>query len=94
MLMYLHTGYRPSKYMFAMMAIVANGGDTLEGITPILRERERRCALARESQRKRNAKKRAEKMKQQTSQHGWFILIAVTQKHFSKICEPFANFYR
>ena len=67
MLMYLHTGYRPSKYTFAMMSIVANGGDTLEGITTILRERERRCALARESQRKRNAKKRAEKMKQQTS---------------------------
>jgi len=49
-----------------MMLIVANGGDTLEGITTILRER--RCPLARECQ--RNAKKRAEKMKQQTSQRG------------------------
>ena len=67
MLMYLHTGFRPSKYMFAMMSMVTAGGATLEGITPILRERERRCALDRESQRKRNAKKRAEKMKQQTS---------------------------
>ncbi len=26
------------------------------------------------------------------SQHGWFILIDVTKNHFSKICEPFANF--
>ena len=62
MLMYLQTGFRPSKYMFAMMSMVATGGATLEDITPILRERERRCALDRESQRKRNAKKRAEKM--------------------------------
>ena len=67
MLMYLHTGFRPSKYMFAMMSMVATGGATLDDITPILRERERRCALDRESQRKRNARKRAEKMKQQTS---------------------------
>ncbi|VAX41414.1 hypothetical protein MNBD_PLANCTO02-292 [hydrothermal vent metagenome] len=70
MLMYLQTGFRPSKYMFAMMSMVsmvATGGATLDDITPILRERERRCALDRESQRKRNAKKRAEKMKQQTS---------------------------
>ena len=66
-LMYLHTGFRPSKYMFAMMSVVATGGASLDNITSILRERERRCALARESQRKRNAKKRAEKMKQQTS---------------------------
>jgi hypothetical protein len=67
MLMYLHTGFRPSKYMFAMMSMVTAGGATLEEITPILRNRERRCALDRESQRKRNAKKRAEKMKQQRS---------------------------
>ena len=66
MLMYLQTGFRPSKYMFAMMSMVATGGATLEDIMPILRERERRCALDRESQRKRNAKKRAEKMNQQT----------------------------
>ena len=66
MLMYLQTGFRPSKYMFAMMSMVATGGTTLDYIMPILRERERRCAFDRESQRKRNAKKRAEKMKQQT----------------------------
>ena len=67
MLMYLHTGFRPSKYMFAMMGQVSSGGATLEEITPILRERERQCELARQSQRLRNAKKRAEKMKQQQS---------------------------
>jgi len=67
MLMYLHTGFRPSKYMFAMLGQVSSGGATLEEITPILRERERRCELARQSQRLRNAKKRAEKMKQQQS---------------------------
>lgn len=67
MLMYLHTGFRPSKYMFAMISQVASGGTTLEDITPVLRERERRCELARQSQRLRNAKKRAEKMKQQQS---------------------------
>ncbi len=30
----------------------------------------------------------------QNPQHGWFILIAVTKNYFSKVCEPFANFYR
>ena len=59
MLMYLHTGFRPSKYTFAMMSQVASGGATLEDIMPILRERERRNALARESQRKRVQRKRA-----------------------------------
>ena len=58
MLMYLHTGFRPSKYMFAMMSQVASGGATLKDIMPILRERERRCELARQSQRKRNARKK------------------------------------
>ncbi len=58
MLMYLHTGFRPSKYMFAMMSQVAGGGATFEEIMPILRERERRCELARQSQRKRLARKK------------------------------------
>lgn len=53
MLMYLHTGFRPSKYMFAMMSQVASGGATFKEIMPILRERERRCELARQSQRRR-----------------------------------------
>lgn len=63
MLMYLHTGYRPSKYMFPLMGMVANGSATLEEIMPILRDRERQCALARESQRRRNARKKASKTK-------------------------------
>jgi len=62
-LMYLHTGYRPSKYMFSLMGMVASGGATLEEIMPILRDRERQCTLARESQRRRNAKKKASKTK-------------------------------
>lgn len=61
LLMYLHTGFRPSKYTFALMSQVASGGATLEEIMPILRERERRCALARESQKKRKAKQTNEK---------------------------------
>jgi hypothetical protein len=59
MLMYLHTGYRPSKYMFALMGQVAMGAATLEDIIPILRERERRCELDRLS-----AARRREKNKQ------------------------------
>lgn len=60
MLMYLHTGYRPSKYMVALMGQVANGAATLEEIITILRERERRCELDRLSAAKRRAKKKAE----------------------------------
>jgi hypothetical protein len=58
-LMYLHMGYRPSKYMFLMMGMVANGSATLEEIMPILRERERQSRM----QRDRVARKRAEKTK-------------------------------
>ena len=58
-LMYLHMGHRPSKYLFLMMGMVANGSATLEEIMPILRERERQCKL----QRDRVARKRAEKAK-------------------------------
>ena len=58
-LMYLHTGHRPSKYLFIMMGMVANGSATLEEIMPILRERERQS----EMQRDRVARKRAEKPK-------------------------------
>ena len=56
-LMYLHMGHRPSKYLFLMMGMVANGSATLEEILPILRERERQRKL----QRDRVARKRAEK---------------------------------
>jgi hypothetical protein len=58
-LMYLHMGYRPSKYMFLMMGMVASGSATWEEIMPILRERERQSRM----QRDRVARKRAEKTK-------------------------------
>ncbi len=58
-LMYLHMGHRPSKYLFLMMGMVANGSATLEEVMPILRERERQCKM----QRDRVARKRAEKPK-------------------------------
>jgi hypothetical protein len=58
-LLYLHTGHRPSKYLFIMMGMVANGSATLEEIMPILRERERQSQM----QRDRVARKRAEKPK-------------------------------
>src|SRR5271168_79155 len=58
-LLYLHTGRRPSKYLFIMMGMVANGSATLEEIMPILRERERQSQM----QRDRVARKRAEKPK-------------------------------
>jgi hypothetical protein len=60
MLMYLHTGYRPSKYLFAMLSIVASGGATLEDVIPILRERERRRELDRQSAARRREKKKSE----------------------------------
>ncbi|PHS07377.1 MAG: IS4 family transposase [Blastopirellula sp.] len=59
MLMYLHTGYRPSKYMFALLEGVAMGNGSLESIMPILKERERQCEVARKSTAKRNAKKKS-----------------------------------
>jgi hypothetical protein len=58
-LMYLHMGHRPSKYLFIMMGMVANGSASLEEILPILRERERQCKMERD----RVARKRAEKPK-------------------------------
>ena len=58
-LMDLHTGHRPSKYLFIMMGMVANGSATLDEIMPILRERERQSQM----QRDRVARKRAEKPK-------------------------------
>jgi hypothetical protein len=60
LLMYTHTGYRPSKYMFALLNQVAMGAATLDEIMPILRERERRSALDRASAARRRAKKKAE----------------------------------
>ena len=60
LLMYTHTGYRPSKYMFALLNQVAMGDATLDEVMPILRERERRSALDRASAARRRAKKKAE----------------------------------
>ena len=59
MLMYLHTGYRPSKYLFALLSQVAAGAATLEEILPILRERERRKELDRQSAARRRARKKS-----------------------------------
>jgi hypothetical protein len=47
---------RPSKYAFSLVHQVACGAATADEILPILAERERRCALDRESQRRRRAK--------------------------------------
>lgn len=60
LLMHLHTGYRPSKYMFALLSHVAAGAATLKEIFPILRERERRKELDRASAARRRAKKKAD----------------------------------
>ena len=60
MLMYLHTGYRPSKYLFSMLSLVASGGATLEEVIPILRERERRSQLDRQSAARRRERKKNE----------------------------------
>jgi hypothetical protein len=61
LLMYLHTGYRPSKYMFALVGQVAMGAATLDEIMPILRERERRSELDRQSAARRREKKKSER---------------------------------
>lgn len=60
MLMYLHTGYRPSKYLFVLLSQVAGGGATGDEIMPILRERERQRDLERQSAAKRRAKKKSQ----------------------------------
>jgi hypothetical protein len=54
MLMYLHTGGRPSKYLFSLLSLA--GGGSIEDILPILRERERQCEVARQSAAKRRAR--------------------------------------
>lgn len=57
MLMYLHGGYRPNKYLFALLAQVAVGAATLDEILPILRERQRQIERDRQSAARRRAKK-------------------------------------
>lgn len=57
LLMYLHTGYRPSKYLFSLLAT----GASLDELLPILRNRERERDLDRQSAARRAAQKRAAK---------------------------------
>jgi hypothetical protein len=59
LLMYLHTGFRPSKYALILLGSAAQGA-SLEEILPILRERERQCEVARLGAAKRRAKKQSE----------------------------------
>jgi transposase len=60
LLMYLHSGCKPSKYAFSLLSLVASGAATLEEIAPILAERERRGALDRASAARRRLKKKNE----------------------------------
>lgn len=60
LLMALHTGSRPNKYLFVLLGLVANGGATLEDILPIWRERARQCERDRQSAARRRAKKGAQ----------------------------------
>jgi len=59
LLLYLHTGAKPSKYAFSLLGLVAAGATTLEEIGPILAERERRIALERARLARRRAQPRA-----------------------------------
>lgn len=58
MLMYLHTGYRPSKYLFVLLSQVAQGTATWDEILPILRERERQREIERQGAARRRAEKK------------------------------------
>ena len=55
LLMYLHLGHRPSKYLFVMMSLVASGGATLEEVLPIFLKPERQSELAHQSTARRRA---------------------------------------
>jgi hypothetical protein len=59
LLMYLHSGAKPSKYAFSLLSLVASGGSTLEEIAPILAERERRIALDRASAARRRLRNKS-----------------------------------
>jgi Transposase DDE domain len=56
MLMYLHSGAKPSKYAFSLLSMVACGGASLEEIAPILAERERQIARDKASLARRREK--------------------------------------
>jgi len=59
LLLYAHSGRRPSKYAYSLLACVASGQTSLEAIVPILERRERERAMARA----RLARKKASKTK-------------------------------
>jgi hypothetical protein len=59
MLMYLHSGCRPSKYMFVLLGQVACGAATWDEVLPILQERERQREVERRSAAARRAKKKS-----------------------------------
>jgi Transposase DDE domain len=48
LLMYLHTGYKVSKYAVGLLGLVAQGQASLKDILPILQRRERSSALERQ----------------------------------------------
>lgn len=60
MLMYLHSGARPSKYLFVLLGQVACGAATWDEVRPILQERERQREVERRSAAARRAKKKLE----------------------------------
>jgi hypothetical protein len=53
LLLALRYDAKPSKYAYNLLHRVSCGGASAEEVIPILAERERRCALDRESQRRR-----------------------------------------
>lgn len=57
LLMYAHSGHKPSKYAYSLLSLVASGAATLDEIAPILAERERRAVLDRASLARRKNRK-------------------------------------
>jgi hypothetical protein len=60
LLMYLHSGCRPSKYTFVLLGQVACGAATWDEILPILQERERQRDVERRAAAARRAKKKSQ----------------------------------
>jgi hypothetical protein len=62
LLMYLHSGCRPSKYTFVLLGQVACGAAAWDEILPILQERERQRDVERHSVAARRAKKKSQSL--------------------------------
>jgi hypothetical protein len=62
LLMYLHSGCRPSKYTFVLLGQVACGTATWDEILPILHERERQRDVERRAAAVRRAKKKSQSL--------------------------------